>query len=217
MKIDGLRPDPRRPGSIRVLVGGKPAWTVPADVVARLGLVEGGTISYEASEQLERAADVEGALRSALRMLERRAHARLEISRKLRFKGHAPESADAALERLDSLGLIDDAAFAEAYVAARAARGRGPARLRRDLQALGVKPDYISRAVSALDSDEVPDPWELTVRQAERRVAGMRGISREAGQRRLTSFFARRGFRGEEVSDVVDRLLAAQAAGQASG
>lgn len=217
MKIDGLRPDPRRPGSIRVLVGGKPAWTVPADVITRLGLVEGATVSYQASEELERAADVEGALRSALRMLERRAHARLEVARKLRFKGHGQESVDAALERLDALGLIDDAAFAEAYVTARAGRGRGPARLRRDLEALGVRPEDISRAVSALDSDEVPDPWELTFRQAERRAAGMRGLTREARQRRLTSFFARRGFRGEEVRAAIDRLLSSQAARQAGG
>ncbi len=38
MIIEALVPDPRRPGSTRVIVDGRPAWTVPADVVAALGL-----------------------------------------------------------------------------------------------------------------------------------------------------------------------------------
>lgn len=209
MIIDGLRPDPRRPGSIRVLVGGKPAWTVPLDVISGLGLIEGGIISSEASEQLDLAADEEGALRSALRMLERRAHSRRELGRKLRFKGHGPAAVDAALARLDRLGLIDDAAFAEAYVAARAGRGRGPARLRRDLEALGVAPEAVAAALGTLESDDTPDPWQRTLEQATSRAEAMRGLPRDVRQRRLSNFFARRGFSDETSRAAIRELIGA--------
>lgn len=206
MILDGLRPDPRRPGSIRVSVGGKLAWTVPADVVAALALAPGVAVSGEAIERLERAADEEGAIRAALRMLERRAHSRVELGRKLRAKGHGDLASSAAVARLDVLGLMDDAAFAAAYVSARAGRGRGPARLRRDLEALGVAAPTITSALQVL-GESVPDPWHRTLEQAERRASGMRGLPREARHRRLTNFFLRRGFSGEAVRGAVARLL----------
>lgn len=206
MRIDGLHPDKRRPGSIRVLVGGKPAWTVPADVIAALDLKVGSSVGAATSEQLDQAADVEGALRSALKMLERRSHSRFELARKLRFKGHSSAAGSSALERLDAMGLLDDAAFASAYAAARAGRGRGPARLRRDLEALGVGPEAVAAAIASLDTGESGDPWQRAVEQATRRAAGMAGLKRETRHRRLSSFFARRGFNGEQVREMVDRL-----------
>ncbi len=56
---------------------------------------------------------------------------------------------EAALERIPSLGLLDDAAYARNYVQTRAARGRGPARLTRDLLAMGVERSLIDRALDA--------------------------------------------------------------------
>jgi regulatory protein len=205
--VDGLHPDPRRPGSSRVAVGGKPAWTVPAAVIAELGISVGSTLSGAVAERLDQAADEEGAIRAALRMLERRAHARAELGRKLIGKGHGDGAVHAALLRLDHLGLIDDAAFAEAYVSARAGRGRGAARLRRDLGALGVAEPIIKRALSALGDGVVPDPWRRTLEQAERRATAMRGLPRQVRLRRLGAFLARRGFTGSEANAAVRQLI----------
>ncbi len=207
MIVDGLTPDPRRPGSTRVHVDGRPAWTVPADVVRELALAVGRPVPGGATERLERAADEEGALRAALRLLERRPHGRVELDRKLRRKGHGEAAAAAALARLDRLGLLDDAAFAESYVSARAGRGRGPARLRRDLEALGVPTAAIDRALRTIATDDVPDPWVRTLEQATRRAAAMKGLPRLTRQRRLHAFFARRGFTGEEAREAIERLV----------
>lgn len=207
MIVDGLAPDPRRPGSTRVQVDGRPAWTVPADVVRELALAVGRPIPGGAMERLERAADEEGALRAALRLLERRPHGRVELERKLLRKGHGDVAVRAAIARLDRLGLMDDAAFAEAYVAARAGRGRGPARLRRDLEALGVAAGAIERALRTIEREDVPDPWARTLQQATRRAAAMKGLPRLTRQRRLHAFFARRGFTGEAARDAIERLL----------
>ncbi len=91
-------------------------------------------------ERLDRAADEEGAFRAGLRSLERRAHgAAANWQRKLERKGHPAEAVGCGdRSASNSLGLIDDQAFARQYVAVRGARGRGPARLRHDLRALGI-------------------------------------------------------------------------------
>lgn len=213
MIVDGLVPDPRRPGSVRISVGGKPAWTVPTAVIAELALTVGATVGADAVDRLDQAADEEGAIRAALRMLERRAHSQTELGRKLRAKGHGDVAVDAALSRLDQLGLIDDAAFAEAYVSARAGRGRGAARLQRDLGALGVADPIIKRALSALGDGTTPDPWQRTLEQAQRRARAMRELPRQVRLRRLGAFLARRGFTGSEANAAVRRLIGGSSSG----
>jgi SOS response regulatory protein OraA/RecX len=188
-------------------VDGRPAWTVPADVIAELALAVGQRMPAGAIERLDRAADEEGAFRAALRLLERRAHGARELERKLQRKGHAEVVVAAALVRLERLGLLDDATFAEAYVAARAGRGRGPARLQRDLEALGVATAAIDRALATIEHDDVPDPWLRTLQQATRRAAAIKGLPRVTRHRRLHAFFARRGFAGREAREAIERLL----------
>jgi regulatory protein len=207
--VDGLHPDPRRSGSTRIVVAGKPAWTVAAAVIAELGITVGTRVSGAMLERLDQAADAEGAIRAGLRMLERRAHGRRELVRKLVLKGHAAEASEAAVVRLEELGLIDDAAFALGYVTARAARGRGAVRLRRDLGALGVAEPVIQRALSALGDGSAPDPWSRTLEIATRRAEGMRHLPRQVRARRLGAFLARRGFTGTEATAAIRRLLGA--------
>src|SRR6059036_2584009 len=90
-------------------------------------------------DRLRELADVEGAQRAALRALARRAHARGDLRRRLVKRQHPPAAVDAALERLAARGLLDDGRFAEQYAALRATRGKGPARLLRDLLTQGVE------------------------------------------------------------------------------
>lgn len=211
MIVDRLQPDPRRPGSVRVVTGGQPAWTVPADVARELLLAPGVQITSAILDRLDRAADEEAALRAGLRHLERRGHARRELARKLARKGHPETAVDAALDRLLGLGLLDDATFARQYAAARAGRGRSPTRIRRDLQALGVERTVAAEAVATVVADEtIPDPIERTLAQAERRAAAMASLPKATRQRRLLAFFARRGWGGAEAIEHVNRLLEAE-------
>jgi regulatory protein len=207
MRIDRLAPDPRRKGCIRVSVSGRPAWTVPAAVVEDLALRVGDGLGSAALARLEAAAEVEGAVRAGLRMLEHRAHGRHELFRKLALKGHGDAAAAAAVEELGAMGLVNDRAFAEAYVAARAGRGRGPARLRRDLAALGVDPADVAPALATLHHAGGNGPWERTLEQATRRAAAMRNLPVQVRQRRLAAFLARRGFEGAEAREVVRKLV----------
>ena len=123
-RITGLAPDPRRPGVVRVLVDGHPFCAVPADAAVTAGLEVGAPWSGELAAVTGRFADEAAVWQSLLVALARRAFSVEELRRRLTRKGHHPEVVAKAIVRARGERLLDDAAFAEQYVASRAARGR---------------------------------------------------------------------------------------------
>ena len=206
MIVEGLIPDARRPGSTRIVVNGRPTWTVPADVIAGLRLAVGSSLKGEVVERLDRAADEEGAFRAALRALEHRAHGERELANKLERKGHTRDAITAATMRLRSLGLLDDLVFARAYIAGRTGRGRGPIRLRHDLGRLGVTKDAAEQALAELIA-AVEDPLERPRTLIAKRARQLASLPIEARRRRLIAFLARRGYRGSDARTLVEEAL----------
>jgi regulatory protein len=203
-----VEPDPRRPGAVRVAVAGSLHYTVPQDTARAEGLAPGLPIDEALHERLTRAADAEAAFRTALRALEGRAYARRDLGRRLVRKGHPPDAVEHALERAAALGLLDDAAFARDYVQTRAARGRGPARVVRDLRAMGVERALIDAAVAAeWDAEDGRDRTEVPLALAQRRAAQLGDLPRPVKRRRLLAYLARRGFTGRTAADIVARVV----------
>jgi regulatory protein len=204
--IGALAADPRRPGSVRVMVQGYPLLTVPREVAQAEGLVAGMALPEPLYARLCRAADEEAAFRTALRFLERRPFAARDLTRRLVLKGHPPEAAAAAVERAQRSGLVDDARFTLHYVETRAERGRGPLRLRRDLAALGVERAVVDRALlTAFGEDGADGPSVEAV--ARKRLAQLKGFPKPVLRRRLLAFLARRGFVGDTVHRMVGELV----------
>jgi regulatory protein len=204
--ITALAPDPRRPGTLRVEVDGIRFGAVPQELARAAGLEVGRALDPELQEQLTSAADAEAAFRTLLRALERRSFARADLGRRLIRKGHPRPAVESALERALALGLLDDAAFARNYVETRAARGRGPARLTRDLLAMGVERGHIDGALAATwpeGSDRTGMPLAL----AAKRAAQLGQLPRQVKRRRVLAYLARRGFAGRDITDLVARVV----------
>jgi len=204
--LTALERDPRRPGTIRVDVDGVRFGAVPEELARAAGLAIGRPVDAELQERLTAAADAEGAFRTLLRALERRSFARADLGRRLVRKGHPRHAVDAALERADGLGLLDDAAFVGNYIETRAARGRGPARLVRDLLAMGVERALVDRTLAAHwpeGSDRTGVPRAL----AAKRAAQLGELPRPVKRRRVLAYLARRGFAGRDISELVARVV----------
>jgi regulatory protein len=204
--LTALEPDPRRPGTLRVEVDGIRFGAVPQELARAAGLAVGRTVDAELHERLTQAADAEGAFRTLLRALERRSFARADLGRRLVRKGHPRHAVDAALERADGLGLLDDAAFAANYVQTRAARGRGPSRLARDLMAMGVERPHIDRALAA-EWPEGSDRTGMPQALAAKRAAQLGDLPRPVKRRRVLAYLARRGFAGRDISELVAKVV----------
>jgi regulatory protein len=120
------------------------------------------------------------------------------------------DAAETVLDRLIEVGLIDDEAFAQAWVTSRQA-GRGLARraLKAELRAKGVDDDVAATAVEAVDDD---DERETARRLVDRKLPGMRRLDRATATRRLMGMLARKGYSGGLAAGVVREALDADGA-----
>jgi regulatory protein len=141
--------------------------------------------------------------------LAARPRTRAELATALRKGGIADEVAAEVLDRYSEVGMIDDAAFARAWVSSRH-HGRGLARraLATELRRHGVDTDVAGEALEELDSDTE----EATARAlVERKLRTATGTP-EAIFRRLAGMLARKGYPPGVAIRVVKEALAAQSA-----
>jgi regulatory protein len=211
-RITALEPDPRRPEAVRLEIDGIRFGAVPRDLVAAERLAVGREIDPGLQDQLSAAADVEAAYRTALRALEIRSFARGDLTRRLLRKGHPRPAVEAALQRVHELGFLDDAAYARTYVQTRAARGRGPSRLTRDLLSMGVERSLIDRALAA-ELPEGSDQTAMPLALARKRAGQLGGLPRQTKRRRVVAYLARRGFTGREISEMVEEVVGSRESG----
>jgi regulatory protein len=132
------------------------------------------------------------ALEICLRLLTAAPRTRAQLDQALRRRGMTQSAADAALDRLARAGLIDDAAFARAWVDTRH-RGRGLARraLTAELRQRGVDEGDVRAAVADLG----PEQEAASARRlVEAKLAATRGRPLATRMRRLTGLLARKGY-----------------------
>jgi regulatory protein len=210
--VTSVEPDSRGAGALRVQVDGRSFCTIPAALGPELGLRPGLPVTGELRQRLSRAADAQAAYRSVLAALGRRGFACRDLERRLVLRGHPREAARAAIDRATAAGLLDDRQFAAAYVQVKSARGRGPARLQRDLFTMGVDRAIADEAIAAAwaEPDRVAD---ATLALALKRATQLGTLPGPTKRRRLLAYLARRGFTGREVRALVSRVLSAEAKG----
>ncbi|MFF8987247.1 recombination regulator RecX [Streptomyces globisporus] len=159
---------------------------------ARSGTRGSGSPSSSRAEKGEPRDPVEQARNICLRLLTGTPRTRKQLADALRKREIPDEAAEEVLARFEDVGLIDDAAFAGAWVESRH-HGRGLARraLVRELRTKGVDSAVIDEAVGQLD----PDQEEETARElVARKLRSTRGLDRDKRLRRLAGMLARKGY-----------------------
>jgi len=140
-----------------------------------------------------------------LRKLTGQPRSRHELNQALKAKQVPEAVAHQVLNRMEEVGLVDDAAFAREWVESRQQRRQLSRRaLRHELQTKGVDREQIENALSTVDrSDELVAALAL----AERKIRSMAGLTREVQYRRLAGALARRGFSGGVTGQVISQVL----------
>ena len=140
-----------------------------------------------------------------LRMLTAAPRTRAQLAEALRRRGVPQDAAEAVLGRLGAVKLIDDAAFAAAWVESRHhGRGLSGRALAAELTQRGVSPDDIKAAVGRLDPQQEIETARGLV---ARRLASTRGQPLQARIRRLTGLLARKGYSAAIAYRVVREAL----------
>ncbi len=204
--LTALVPDPYRPGYRVVEVDRGRFASLPEEALVPLGLGVGEPIPPPVLGRLHELADAEAAVRAATRLLALRGHARGELRRRLVRRQHPPAAVERAMDILAARGLLDDRAYAERYAVTRARRGRGPARLVRDLQQQGVESVVAEEAVAAGLAAEGIEPHAEARRLGARKLASLDALAAPQQRRRLAGYLMRRGFSAADALAVVREL-----------
>jgi regulatory protein len=152
-------------------------------------------------------ADPESVARTiALTMLERSPRTRAELARGMARRGVPEDAAAVVLDRFAEVGLIDDAAFATAWVDSRHhGRGLGRRALSAELRRRGVDEQTVRQAVDTVS----PEDEEAAARAlVERKLRSMGAVPYDARVRRLSGMLARKGFPPGLALRVVREVLA---------
>ena len=156
----------------------------------------------QGDEPAQRAKDI------CLRLLSARPRTRAELREALLRKGIEEDVADQVLGRLDEVGLVDDAAFAELWVRSRHTyHGLGRRALASELRRKGVAESVTSAAVSTVDAAAEEERARELVRK---RLRSLGSADEAARVRKLVGMLARRGYsEGLAFRVVRDELRAA--------
>jgi len=140
-----------------------------------------------------------------LRKLTGQSRSRHELNQALKAKQVPEAVAHQVLNRMEEVGLVDDAAFAREWVESRQQRRQLSRRaLRHELQTKGVDREQIENALSTVDGG---DELVAALALAERKLRSMAGLTREVQYRRLAGALARRGFSGGVTGQVISQVL----------
>jgi regulatory protein len=144
-----------------------------------------------------------------LRLLTVRARTRAELAGHLTKRGFPDDAADAVLNRLEAVGLIDDEDFAEQWVRSRQANaGKGKRALAAELRTKGVEAELITGVLDGIDAGaERSRAEQLVERRLRREVLG--GDDAKV-VRRLVGMLARRGYSQSMAVSVVTDAVAAE-------
>jgi regulatory protein len=176
------------------------------------------------AERRERKAEVDDpalVLEAAARFLEARARTVVEVRRRLTGAGYQADLVEGAITRMLELGMLDDEAFARAWIESRdRARPRGERAMRQELGLKGVDRATVDLVLSERREAVAGVPAEDGVTTSPDQVAAERLIARntrslarvaDPRQRRQRAYalLARNGFDPEVCRTVAARMMEA--------
>jgi len=120
------------------------------------------------------------------------ARSRKELADKLAKKDVPTELAERLLDRFEEVGLVDDDAFARAWIASRQP-GKGLARraLAQELRRKGIVDEVAREALDEIDPDDEEAAARVLVRK---KLRSMHGVDQLKATRRLVGMLARKGY-----------------------
>ncbi|MCW2834856.1 MAG: regulatory protein RecX [Nocardioides sp.] len=120
------------------------------------------------------------------------ARSRKELADKLAKKDVPLELAERLLDRFEEVGLVDDDAFARAWIASRQP-GKGLARraLAQELRRKGIVDEVAREALDEIDPGDEDAAARALVRK---KLRSLHGVDQQKATRRLVGMLARKGY-----------------------
>ena len=188
-------------GRVRVHLDGRPKLQLTKSIAYELAI--GEQISDDRLRLLEERDQRERAYQRTKRWLVLRPRSEAEIRIRLARNKIVENDRQSVVDRLRDEGLVDDEAFAAAWIENRMAfRPRGAFALRSELRAKGVSQDIIDSMLEGFDEEGAA---EAAAAIGARKYTH---LSQEVFRKRLGAYLSRRGFSYSVSSPLVERHAA---------
>lgn len=141
-----------------------------------------------------------------LRQLAMAPRSRHQLRDKLRQRNCPDDVAEAVLDRMTEVGLIDDEAYAAMLVRSKqAGRGLAARALARELRTKGIDPETAEATLAEIDPDEERDRAHALV---QKKLKTMHGLDASVQTRRLAGMLARKGYPSSTAFAVIREAIA---------
>lgn len=147
--------EPRRKGLTQLFLDGEAAVKIDTEIFVRSGLKLGDELTDDELHRLIEASDTRRAQEKALYLLEYRSHSKKELAEKIARTAASKEAAQAAADRMEELGLVDDEAYARELARVLFTRKRyGKMRVKQELRQKGIANELIEELLSEYDNED---------------------------------------------------------------
>jgi len=141
-----------------------------------------------------------------LRQLAMAPRSRQQLRDKLRQRACPDDVAEAVLDRMTDVGLVDDAAFAGMLVRSQqAGRGLASRALAQELRTKGIDPETAEAVLADIDPD---DERERARALVDKKLRTMHGLDATVQTRRLAGMLARKGYPSSVAFAVIREAVA---------
>jgi regulatory protein len=206
-KVTAIEVQKKNPKRVNIHLDGEFAFGLDRFVAAWLTV--GQTLDDEKIARLQAEDAQEKAYRQAMLFLGMRARSEREVRKNLEKHEIPLAVIEQTIQRLREERLVNDAQFAQDWVANRSEfRPRSRRALAVELKRKGLAEADIRSATEAVDEEA------LAYAAAQKRVRRLEGLERVEFQKKLGEFLARRGFGYEVISPTINRLWAERDGGQ---
>ena len=198
MKIEQLKPSQRVAGRWLAVMEDGSILRLGENEVLNFSLYAGRELTDQEAEQLTASAEKNSRRERALNLAAGKPMSRRELERKLAGWGAGEEEQAAVCDRLEELGILNDAQYAELVVRHYSAKGYGERKLRDELYRRGVPRQFWEEAL-----EQCPAQTDQLAQLVARRMRGLEP-SRE-NLKKTSDYLARRGFSWEEIAGALER------------
>ena len=204
--ITSIKPQKSKKDRLNIFLDGKFAFSLSADILAKAALCENQEISGEKVAELIKESEFSLVFDKVLRFLSFRPRSEFEINEYMLRKEVGGETREMVLEKLKNLNLIDDEAFARQWIEFRThGRPEGKTLIKMELRRKGVDKEIIDKLLSeerGSASEKI-----LAEKYGRAKLKRFKNLPALEAKRKLYSALMMRGFSGETVREVIDKLL----------
>ena len=200
MKITAIRQQVKRPDRYSIYVDGKYSFSLSEVAFLKCELNSGKELTAQEVEDFKNFSADDKMYNRALRYVAMRQRSVWEVQDYLRRKDCAPELITDTISRIESLGLLDDARYAEMFVRDRQLlRPTSKRKLVLELKKKRVSQEYITRALEGLEVDESQSLQEV--------ISKKRKQSRYQDDEKLMQYLARQGFGYGDIKSALQNTV----------